>query len=414
MATTSPDRILSLDIIRGIAVMAIFSVNIVGMAMIESAYFYPPDYGYSSVGDEVMFALNSIFVDGRFRGLFSILFGASMTLVIERAVAAGKAGWKVHYPRMIVLLLFGVLHYYLLFWGDILVNYALVGMVAYVFWRLTPRLLLLIAALALGLFYGGQIIETVGMVAKVEASQQPGASAKLKAEVEEMIAVPPDFDKQIANDKAAHESIPAHFRAKTTGKAAWRPWMSVPGYGLETLGLMLIGMAGYKSGFLTGAWPRRSYRWIAATFLGADLLLHAVGVWLALKANYAPEVYWPWTRSYNAPLHPIGALGYAALIILVIDQRSAIGQRIAAVGRAAFTNYLGASVIGTLLFSGTFLGLYGEVSRGQAWLFVPVVWALMLLWSKWWLDRYRYGPFEWAWRCLARWTWEPMRKAAAK
>jgi uncharacterized protein len=301
----------------------------------------------------------------------------------------------------------------LLFWGDILVNYALVGMIAFVFWRLTPRLLLMVAVVALGVFYVPQLVETVEMVAKVDASRAPGASAELKAEVAEMLEVPSDFAEQVAKDKAAHASIPAHLRAKTTGDAKWRPWMSVPGYGLETLGLMLIGMAGYKSGFLTGAWPRKRYTVIAATFLGADLLLHTFGAWLALKANFAPEVYWPWTRSYNAPFHAIGALGYAALIILVIDQRSAIGQRIAAVGRAAFTNYLGASVIGVLLFFGTFGGLYGELSRGQVWLFVPVVWALMLLWSKWWLDRYRYGPFEWAWRCLARWKWEPMRKGAA-
>jgi uncharacterized protein len=412
MATTSPDRILSLDIIRGIAVMAIFSVNIVGMAMIESAYFYPPDYGFSSLGDKVMFTLNSIFVDGRFRGLFSILFGASMTLVIERGIAAGKADWKVHYPRMIVLLLFGVLHYYLLFWGDILVNYALVGSIAFIFWRLRARWLVLAAVVALGLFYVPGLIETQQQLAKVEASRAPGASAELKAEVAEMMAEPPDFAEQIAKDKAAHASIPAHVRAKSTGNAAWRPWNSLPGYGLETLGLMLIGMAGYKSGFLTGAWPRKRYVTVAVGCLGVDLLLHTVAAWLAWRADFAPEVYFPWTRSYTGPLHAIGALGYAALIILVIDQRSAIGQRLAAVGRAAFTNYLGASVIGVLLFFGTFGGLYGELSRGQVWLFVPVVWAVMLLWSKWWLDRYRYGPFEWAWRCLARWKWEPMRTGA--
>jgi uncharacterized protein len=83
---------------------------------------------------------------------------------------------------------------------------------------------------------------------------------------------------------------------------------------------------------------------------------------------------------------------------------------VAAVGRAAFTNYLGATIIGALLFFGSGLGLYGKVSRGEAWLFVPPVWALMLLWSKWWLDRYRYGPLEWAWRCLSRWRLEPMRR----
>ena len=139
MATTSPDRILTLDVIRGIAVMGIFSVNVVGMAMIESAYFYPPDYGFDHDYDKVMWALNSILVDGRWRSLFSILFGASTILVIERGVAAGRKGWQVHFPRMIVLLLFGLAHFYLLWWGDILANYAMVGMIAYIFWRLEAK-----------------------------------------------------------------------------------------------------------------------------------------------------------------------------------------------------------------------------------------------------------------------------------
>jgi uncharacterized protein len=96
--------------------------------------------------------------------------------------------------------------------------------------------------------------------------------------------------------------------------------------------------------------------------------------------------------------------------MLVFSQRSAVSERFAAVGRAAFTNYLGATIIGSLLFYGTFGGLYGQLSRGQVWLFVPVIWAAMLLWSKPWLDRYNYGPFEWAWRSLARWKLQPMRK----
>ena len=99
--------------------------------------------------------------------------------------------------------------------------------------------------------------------------------------------------------------------------------------------------------------------------------------------------------------------------MLNFSRRSWIADRFAAVGRAAFTNYLGSTIIGTLLFFGTFGGLYGEFSRGEVWLFVPVIWAIMLLWSKWWLDRYRYGPFEWAWRSLSRWEWQPMRKRVA-
>lgn len=411
MATTSAGRIVSLDILRGVAVMAILSVNIVGMAMIESAYFYPPDYGFGSTGDRVMWALNSVLVDGRFRSLFSILFGASLTLVVSRAVAAGRKGWTVHYPRMIVLLLFGVLHYYLLWWGDILVNYALVGMIAFVFWRLDAPKLLAVAVLVLAVYYLPQTVDGMAQIAKVEAGLTPGAAPDLRAAVEEMLATPRVPAEDIAAAKAAHASIAAHFRAMTSGDAAMRPWYSLPGYGLETLGLMLIGMAGLKSGFLTASWSRRSYVLTAALCLGLDLTVHAIAAVLILRADFAPQVYYPWTHLYVNPLHPVGAIGYAALIILVFSRPGPLGERIAAVGRAAFSNYLGSTLIGTVLFFGTGLGLFGEVSRGQAWLFVPPIWALMLLWSKWWLDRFRYGPFEWVWRSLSRWQVEPLRRS---
>ena len=411
MATTPAGRIVSLDILRGVAVMAILSVNIVGMAMIESAYFYPPDYGFGSTGDRVMWALNSVLVDGRFRSLFSILFGASLTLVVSRAVAAGRKGWAVHYPRMIVLLLFGVLHYYLLWWGDILVNYALVGMIAFVFWRLDAPKLMAAAVLVLAVYYLPQTVDGMAQIAKVEAGLTPGAAPDLRAAVEQMLATPRVPAEEIAAAKAAHASIVAHFRAMTSGDAAMRPWYSLPGYGLETLGLMLIGMAGLKSGFLTASWSRRSYVLTAALCLGIDLTVHAIAAVLILRADFAPQVYYPWTHLYVNPLHPVGAIGYAALIILVFSRPGPLADRIAAVGRAAFSNYLGSTLIGTVLFFGTGLGLFGEVSRGQAWLFVPPIWALMLLWSKWWLDRFRYGPFEWAWRSLSRWQVEPLRRS---
>lgn len=415
MATTSADRILTLDVIRGIAVMGIFSVNIVGMAMIQSAYFYPPDFGFDGIGDKVMWALNSIFVDGRFRSLFSILFGASMIVVIERAVAAGSKGWQVHYPRMIVLLLFGLAHYYLLWWGDILANYAMVGMVAYFFWRLKPVWLLLAAIAALLFINAGGFVEVIPKMQLVERVQSGDGTAEEQAKVSEMLAGPSadELAQEIAEDKADHASIPAHVAASFEGDAKWRPFQGVLGYGPETLGLMLLGMALFKSGFLTGAWSRKSYVQVAVLCLGTDLALHTYAAWASIEADFAPEVYFPWTRLFVNPFHPVGAVGYAALIILLFSQRSAIADRLAAVGRTAFSNYLLPTLIGTLIFFGTFGGLYGELSRGEAWLIVPPVWAFMLIWSKWWLDRYRYGPFEWAWRSLSRWERQPMRKRAA-
>jgi uncharacterized protein len=411
MATTSPERILSLDVIRGVAVMGILSVNIVGMAMIESAYFYPPDYGFSGVGDRIMWAANFFIVDGRFRALFSILFGASMVLVCERAIASDTRAWKVHYPRMIVLLGFGLAHYYLLWWGDILANYALVGMIAFALWRLSPRWLLPLALLALTISYGPAAYFGGQQIAKLEAGGAPDATPDQRAALAEVMAGLRTPEAEIAEAKAAHASIGSHLDY-IVEQDVWRPFSSLPAYGLETLGFMLLGMAAYKSGFLTGAWPRRRYVQVAIVCTGVNLLYHGIGTWRILQTDFDPFTYYPWNRIYSGPLHPIGAIGYAALVILLFRPGSTIAQRVAAVGRTAFTNYLGSTIIGAALFFGFGMGLYGEVSRGEAWLFVPPIWVLMLLWSKWWLDRYRYGPLEWAWRCLSRWRFEPMRRAS--
>ena len=402
MATTSADRILSLDIIRGIAVMGIFSVNVVGMAMIEFAYFYPPAFGFDSLGDRIMWAGNFLVVDGRFRSLFSILFGASMVLVIERAVAAGRKGWQVHYPRMIVLLGFGLAHYYFFWWGDILANYALVGMIAFAFWRLGTRWLLLASFVALSLMYVPAIVDEVSYLTGPPETE-------VAAEDEDS---GPSPEEQIAEDKRAHATLGAHF-AFVIEHNPLRPFKSVPGFGFETLGLMLLGMAGYKSGFLTGSWSRKRYLQVAAATLIPSFLYYGFVVAQTLRTDFAQDLYWPWAWGLPTYFHPIAAMGYAAVIILVVVRPGAIADRFAAVGRAAFTNYLGATAIGTILFYGFGFGLFGEVSRGEAWLAVPMTWAVMLLWSKWWLDRFRYGPFEWAWRSLSRWKWEPMRKQTA-
>ena len=409
MATTSAERILSLDLIRGISVMGIFSVNIVGMAMIESAYFYPPRFGFGGLGDRIMWAANFLIVDGRFRALFSILFGASMVLVCERALASGTAAWKVHYPRMIVLLGFGLAHYYLLWWGDILANYALVGMIAFAFWRFPVRWLLPLAALALALYYAPTIVFGGQQIAQLEAGRAPDATPEQRDALAKMTEELRTREAEVAEEKAGHASIPAHL-AFITQQNALRPFNSLFAYGLETLGFMLLGMAGYRSGFLTGSWSCRRYVQVAVVCVGANLLYHAIGTWRILATDFDPLTFYPWNRIWSGPLHPIGAIGYAALVMLLFRPGSAIAGRVAAVGRTAFTNYLGSTVVGTVLFFGFGLGLYGEVSRGEAWLFVPVVWAVMLLWSKPWLERYRYGPLEWAWRCLSRQRFEPMRR----
>jgi uncharacterized protein len=173
---------------------------------------------------------------------------------------------------------------------------------------------------------------------------------------------------------------------------------------------MLLGMWGYRSRFLTGGWSDGKYRLGAAVGLGIGAAgFSALAAWVVASDFRLAETASAF-NSLSAPLRPVMALGYAALIILLFRRAGALRDRFAAVGRAAFTNYIGASLIGLLVFSGSGLGLYAQLSRAEAWLLVPIVWAIMLAWSKPWLDRFAYGPLEWAWRSLARWELQPMRR----
>jgi uncharacterized protein len=174
---------------------------------------------------------------------------------------------------------------------------------------------------------------------------------------------------------------------------------------------MLFGMAAYKSGFLTGGWDDRSYGRIAAWGIGVGLAGFAILVAADIASNFSVPIVLSGFMTAVAPFRIGMAFGYAALFILLARNMGPIARRFAAVGRAAFTNYLGTSILMTFVFYGWGLGLYGQLSRAEAWLFAPLVWLLMLAWSKPWLDRFNYGPFEWAWRSLSRGKLQPMRKA---
>jgi uncharacterized protein len=411
MATTAPDRILTLDVIRGVAVMGIFSVNVVAFAMIEAAYFYPPAFGFHSVWDKLVWLGNFIFIDGKMRSLFSMLFGASALLVIERAERSGRSPAVVHYGRMLSLLVFGLIHFYLLWWGDILALYALVGMVAYAFRKLETDKLLAIALIGFAISFAASLDRAIGVEHAIEVHSQGAASSEEMRQADTVYRHFHPSAAEIREDAEVHRSFRAYL-AQSMGTQLWRPWTEFRSLLAETLALMLLGMAGLRSGFLTGEWSDDSYGRVAQVTLsigiGASAIMAAV-VWLeGFRLPFGANAM----LTYSAPLRPVMAIGFAALIIRLSRRVGPVTQRIAAAGRCAFTNYLGTSIIAGLVFNGWGLGLYGKVSRAEAWLLVPIVWALMLLWSKPWLERFNYGPFEWAWRSLSRGKLQPMRKRA--
>lgn len=408
MATTSSDRIFSLDAIRGVAVMGIFSVNIVAFAMIEGAYFNPGAYGGYQGLDLLMWAANMVVIDNKMRSLFSMLFGASMLLVIERTEASGQSGMLVHYRRMLVLMLLGIAHYFLIWWGDILTLYAVSGMIAYLARKRSARALV-IWGIALILVQMALFSSFMFQMHSADlAAHAPGASQEAIRRWNEGMGTFYPTATEIAEDKAVFLSPlgPLLFKLANWGKLIGGITVFIP----DTVGLMFLGMAGYKSGFLTGQWTQRRYRLIAATLIPIGMIGAAATVMMDISSHFYVITLMAGFAIVMTPFSTLQAFGYAALIILLTRNQGWLAQRIAATGRAAFTNYLGTSVIATFVFYGWGLGLYGSFSRAQAWLLVPIVWTIMLLWSKPWLDRHRYGPMEWVWRSLSRGSPQPMRR----
>jgi len=138
-------RHISLDAMRGFAVMGILAMNIIGFAMPEWAYVTPAAYGTDTLADKMAWAFSFVFIDGKMRGLFSLLFGASMMLIIDRAEAKGESAAQVHYRRMAWLALFGLAHYFFIWFGDILFLYAIIGMIAFRFRHWSPERLIKVA-----------------------------------------------------------------------------------------------------------------------------------------------------------------------------------------------------------------------------------------------------------------------------
>jgi uncharacterized protein len=402
-------RIVTLDVIRGVAVMGIFSVNVVGMAMIEPAYFYPPIQGFETVWDRLMWAANFILIDHKMRSLFSMLFGASALLVMDRAGASGRSVAVTHYARMASLLLLGLIHFYAIWWGDILTTYAAVGMTLFFFRKLAARWLLVLSVGLFAFSFAPPIERIPETFAMYDAAHAPNAGKQAIERWNQRVGFFTTTPEQRAGDIAMHSTPAAHARIMAETRAF--EWAEiVADLWKETLALMLLGMAGYRSGFLTGQWSDRSYLRTAAVGLGIGVAGYgSLAAWVVGSNFRFPETISAFF-ALSGPLGPVMALGYAALIILLARRPTRLRARLAAVGRAAFTNYLGASLIGVIVFFDMGLGLYGDLTRGQAWLLVPLVWLPMLAWSKPWLDRFAYGPFEWLWRSLARWEVQPMRK----
>ena len=406
MTNDAPERITTVDAIRGFAVMGILVMNIVSMGMPGYAYIDPTYYGGSTGADWWAWALAYVFADGKFRMLFTMLFAASMAIVTDRAEHPART----HYARMIWLLVFGMLHAWFVWYGDILVEYALIGMLLFFARSWPPRLLFMTAAALVILGAIPDLMTGMAAAGLRAAAEAPGATQAARdawTAMQGQLAPPRSvIPFELENYRGGVAQV---FAARVPMTLMFQT-LFLPVTIIGTAGIAAFGLGLYRTGFFTGGWPKRVYWWLIAAMVPATLAYIPLVRWIVV-ANYDP-VLMTITNNLSLLLRPFLTLGYASAIILLVQsgRQAWLTTRLAAAGRAAFTNYLGTSLIATTLFYGYGFGLFGHLSRTELYWVVLGIWALILLWSKPWLDHFRYGPFEWLWRSLARRQLQPMRR----
>ncbi|MEM1412242.1 MAG: DUF418 domain-containing protein [Pseudomonadota bacterium] len=397
------DRAQSLDVLRGVAVLGILAMNIRLFGMPQAAYFNPQAYGDLTGINQLWFWFTNLFADQKFMTLFSMMFGAGIALMSERCAAKGLPSTGLLLRRNFWLLVLGLMHAYLIWFGDILVAYALAGFVL-MFCRNWKPLTQLITGL-LFLCVPSALFLTAGMTWELWPPEEQAAALVDWAPGAEVLA------KELATyrggwmEQLSHR-IPTAIEFQTVVFAFFGFWRAG--------GLMLIGMALFSWGYFTAERSPASFRRLALVCIVLALPAIALGIVMNEQSGwaYAEAFFIHGQLNYWGSF--ILALGYLGLVMLwcLGDRGPKLKARFAAVGRMAFSNYIAQSLICTLIFYGHGLGAFGHLERWQLALIVFGVWALQLWWSPWWLARYRFGPMEWLWRCLSYWRVQPFRRPA--
>lgn len=408
---SASQRYLEMDALRGFAVMGILAINIAAFAQPEMSFINPLVSSHASGLDLGSWAANFILFDGKMRGLFSLLFGASTALVIERAIASGQSAAKVHFSRMFWLAIFGLFHFFFLWIGDILFLYAGSGCVLFLFRDWSAERLIKWGVIA---YVTGAILLITSLAPMLALLQEAGQANppqdvldKISEIYAELGTLPADVAAETARLQGGFSGL-LNYNLSEQWSTPLENLMLGP---IETIPLMMIGMGLYKNGFILGEESRATYLKIGLWMMAVSLPFFIAFAAIAYVQDFNTIWMMNITQAWSILPRLLMIIGYVALFILISQQfrNSLLLQRVAAAGRAAFSNYLGTSILMTFIFYGWGLGYFEQFGRFELQLFVLGAWAVMLFWSRPWLTRFRYGPLEWLWRSLAKGQSQPMR-----
>jgi len=397
------DRIRLLDVLRGFALLGILAMNVQSFSMPSAAYVNPAAYGSLRGADGAVWAAGYLLCDLKFISLFSMLFGAGI-LVSTGAWGAGPERPRAfHLRRMGALLGFGLLHAFLLWYGDILVAYALCGLAVYPLRHLAAGRKLKIAAvllamptvLALAVHATALLVPSLGVREMLEQAWGRGDLV-----TRELSAFRGSWTQAFgANARLALASIAGEFPIFYARRAG---------------GCMLLGMALLERGLLAGKAGTAAYARLARLGFGVGLPVVGLAAALHFATGWQPMLSYFVIGQLNG-LGSIGvALGWLGLVGWIVDRvyLRSVADAIAGLGRMAFTGYLLQSFAGTLVFRGHGLGLFGSVRRSGQAAFVIAVWLAEVALAAAWLRVFAFGPFEWAWRCLSYARLVPMLRSS--
>lgn len=424
------DRIQALDTTRGFAVLGILLMNIWSFAGPQAIYDYPvaaADWGGAPL--QTWAVMHTLF-EGSQRALFSLLFGAGMLLMVnrldERTPGAGSA--RIYYRRLVFLMLFGLFDLFILLWpADILFIYALCGLVLYPLRKLKPRSLLLLALVVFSVQGGLRTLnwqESIGLQAEYAALQ---ADPELAANADEATIKRKKAWEAI--EQRAHPDLnSAKIREsiRVSGSGAFGEFLvaklqtsvillivvGLKSMLLDSLGAMLVGMALLRAGVLTMTAAPRSYVLLMLVGYGIGLPLAVWETAAMISNDFDPILKARNLIHYDFRRMAV-ALGHLGLILMLCRRysHSWLATRLAAVGRMALSNYLGQSILCGLVFYTVGLRLYGQFTGYYLYLVVAGIWAIQIAFSNWWLNRYHFGPFEWAWKSLTYKQRQPLRRS---
>lgn len=402
LAPSNPaSRILSIDVLRGFAVLGILIMNIQSFSMIWEAYMNPTAYGDLNGLNKWIWILSHLLANEKFMTIFSILFGAGILLFIDKTRVSNRKPGPLHYRRNFWLLLFGMVHAYLIWYGDILVAYSLCAFFVYAFRNKKPSTLLILGLVFffvpvfIYLFFGFSI--QFWPEEQLEASKEnwkPGIEA-IQEEIEIMQG---SWIEQMG------KRVPTTIFMQTFLFFIYMFW--------RVTGLMLIGMALYKWKVLSAERSRQFYAKMLfiGLILGYSIVVY--GIFKNFRMNWAYEYSMFIGSQYNYIASLLVSLGYIGLIMLICKSSGFkwFKNIFSAVGKMAFTNYILMSLICTFIFYGHGLGMYGQVERTGQIVMVFGVWIFIMILSSIWLKYFRFGPMEWIWRSLTYWKIQPMKK----